>query len=108
MKTKIFAPITSRFSRFTNVDGPKTDRRTWRRSTTRAIPVMAGGVQVVGEVGEEEDKSPVVVGLKEPVKFCFFASNNRKKILDFSSTKGNKFFNSVFTKIFKMKSSFLF
>jgi hypothetical protein len=26
----------------------------------------------VGEVGEEEDKAPMVMGLKEPVKFCFF------------------------------------
>jgi hypothetical protein len=40
--------------------------------------VMARGVQAVGEVGEEEDKSPVVVGLKEPVKFCFSLQTTEK------------------------------
>jgi hypothetical protein len=35
-----------------------------------------------------------------------FALHNRINFLDFSSVKGNKFLNSVFTKILKIKSSF--
>jgi uncharacterized UBP type Zn finger protein len=57
-------------------------------------------------VGEEEDKAPMVLGLKEPVKFCFFASNNWTNFLNFSRMKGNEFLNFVLTKILKMKSSF--
>jgi hypothetical protein len=62
-KTDAFTPKTGQYCRLTNVDDGKTDRRkTYRRSTIRLLPVMGRRCAAAGEVGEEEDKAPVVVG----------------------------------------------
>jgi hypothetical protein len=43
---------------------------------------------------------------KNRSNLAFFALHRQTDFLDFSRTKGNKFLNSIFTKILKMKSSF--
>jgi hypothetical protein len=63
------------------------------------------GCTGAGEVGEEEDKAHVVMGQKEPVK-SFFAFNSRTNLLDFFRMRYYILFNSVLTKIHKMKASF--
>jgi hypothetical protein len=66
---------------------------------------LGGGVNGWGRGKGEENKVTVLLREKEPGKTPFFDFNIRLTFLDFSSTKGNIFLNSVLTKILQMKLS---
>jgi hypothetical protein len=62
-KIDIFAPKIGWYCRLTEVGDCKTDGRdTFHRSMIRPSPVMGGACECAGEIGEKEDKAPVVVG----------------------------------------------